>query len=66
MPSFIKINKSELQKVVYSAKRNRDVDWVKNSDASTFTLEHSHQVCQMPNIWHLTRQTPKTEHHEVC
>ena len=30
------------------------------------TLEHSHQVCQMPNIWHLAHQTPKTAPHEVC
>ena len=29
-------------------------------------LEHSHQMCQMPNIWHLAHQTQKIEHHEVC
>ena len=23
-------------------------------------LEHSHLMCQMPNIWHLAHQTPKT------
>ena len=28
-------------------------------------LEHSHQVCQMPNIWHLTHQTPLFKPHEV-
>ena len=28
-------------------------------------LEHSHQVCQMPNIWHLTHQTPKYEPNKV-
>ena len=27
--------------------------------------EHSHQVCQMSNIWHLTYQTPKNHFHEV-
>ena len=28
-------------------------------------LEHSYQVCQLPNIWHLAHQTPKIDHHEV-
>ena len=28
-------------------------------------LEHSHQVCQMLNIWHLAHQTPKTNPHQV-
>ena len=28
-------------------------------------LEHSHQVCQMPNIWHLTHQTPLVKPHEM-
>ena len=30
------------------------------------SLEHSHQVCQMPNIWHLAHQTTKIDPHEVC
>ena len=28
--------------------------------------EHSHQVCQMPNIWHLAHQTSKVDPHEMC
>ena len=28
-------------------------------------LEHYHQVCQMPNIWHLAHQTPNTNPHQV-
>ena len=29
------------------------------------SLEHSHQVCQMSNIWLLAHQTPKDKIHEV-
>ena len=29
-------------------------------------LEHSHQVCQMPNIWHLAHQTLLLKFHEMC
>ena len=28
-------------------------------------LEHYHQMCQMPNIWHLTHQTPIFKVHEM-
>ena len=28
-------------------------------------LEHYHQVCQMPNTWHLAHQTPNTNPHQV-
>ena len=29
-------------------------------------LEHSHQACQMPNIWHLAHQTLLLKFHEMC
>ena len=40
-------------------------DFTSNIIAKLLALEHSHQVCQMPNIWHLAHQTPKNPSHEV-
>ena len=40
-------------------------DFTSNIIAELLALEHSHQVCQMPNIWHLAHQTPKNPSHEV-
>ena len=45
---------------MYSLKKKRSP-----IESTKLFLEHSHQVCQMPNIWHLTHQTPLVKPHEM-